>query len=150
MRTANTSPIIRTASFAAISLLTLASGCASSGGHSSSTHHASPDGTPVAQGAGSEEGIIHVATVEQTAATHSRKPITASTAVLYVNGLGCPLCATNIDKQLMRVDGVSAAQVNLGNGTVAIAITGAKRPTPHDISESVLDAGFTLVRIEYQ
>lgn len=154
MRTANTSAFVRSASFAAISLLTLVGGCASSGGHSSSKHHASADaspaGTSATQAAGSEEGIVHVATAEQTAATHSRKPITASTAVLYVNGLGCPLCATNIDKQLMRVDGVSAAQVNLGNGTVAIALTGVKRPSAHDISESVLDAGFTLVRIEYQ
>ncbi len=154
MRTAKTSTLVCVASFAAISILTLVGGCALSGGHSSSTHHASSDasqaGNAATQTANSEEGIVHVATAEQTAATHSKKPIAASTAVLYVNGLGCPLCATNIDKQLMRVDGVSAAQVNLGNGTVAIAITGAKRPTAHDISESVLDAGFTLVRIEYQ
>ncbi|HLO40952.1 MAG TPA: heavy-metal-associated domain-containing protein [Phycisphaerales bacterium] len=132
---ASSLPALLLALTLAFSLAFVLPGCASPGGHSDPSE---------------ENAVVHAATADQIAATHSTKPITSNSAVLYVNGLGCPLCATNIDKQLLRVDGVSAAQVNLGAGTVTIALTGAKRPSAHDLSESVLDAGFTLVRIEYQ
>lgn len=95
-----------------------------------------------------EIAIVHSATPEQVAATHSTEPIQTREAVLYVNGLGCPLCASNIDKQLLRVKGVESAVVNLGEGTVLLSLGGKTRPSPHDLSESVLDAGFTLVRIQ--
>ncbi|MCC6425937.1 MAG: heavy-metal-associated domain-containing protein [Phycisphaerales bacterium] len=109
-----------------------------------------------ASGSGSEHAVeenavIHTATPEQIAATHSQAPIRGDSATLYVNGLGCPLCASNIDKQLLRLDGIKEAVVDLGAGTVRVGFDpSAKHPSPHDLSETVLDAGFTLVRIEQQ
>jgi copper chaperone CopZ len=94
------------------------------------------------------EGVTHQATAAERAAAHSRDPLTGDTAVLYVNGLGCPLCATNIDKQLMRLPGVSGVQVDLSDGKVTLAMGGKERPSPHQISEAVEDAGFTLVKVE--
>jgi copper chaperone CopZ len=100
------------------------------------------------EGAYEENAVVHTVSAEEKAATQSTSPIKADSAVLYVNGLGCPLCATNIDKQLLRVDGVETATVNLGDGTVVITLAGKARPSPYDLSESVLDAGFTLMKIE--
>ena len=65
-----------------------------------------------------------------------------------MNGLGCPLCATNIDRQLERLPGVSGVQVDLSVGKVTLAFEGQERPSPHQISEAVEDAGFTLVKVE--
>jgi copper chaperone CopZ len=95
-----------------------------------------------------EEGIIHPATGADIAAAHSDTPLTADTAVLYVNGLGCPLCATNVDKQLVRLAGVKRADVDLSAGVVTIGLAGEDRPSPAALAAAVEDAGFTLVRIE--
>ena len=94
------------------------------------------------------EGVTHSVTPADEAATHSREPVTGREAVLYVNGLGCPLCATNIDRQLERLPGVAGVQVDLSVGKVTLAFEGDRRPSPHQISEAVEDAGFTLVKVE--
>lgn len=95
-----------------------------------------------------EEGVVHAATAEEVAATHSTTPITANTAMLYVNGLGCPLCATSIDKQLERLSGVDKIDTDLSTGIVTISLSGTKRPSPHELSEATKDAGLTLAKIQ--
>jgi copper chaperone CopZ len=120
-----------------LSVATLA-GCASSSG--------TADGT--ADGATEENAVIHTATEADLAAIKSDAPLTADAAVLYVNGLGCPLCATNVDRQLIRLRGVKTAVVDLSTGTVTIGMTGERRPSPKAIAYAVEDAGFTLVRID--
>lgn len=95
-----------------------------------------------------ENAVVHQATEADLAAIKSKDPISAESAVLYVNGLGCPLCATNVDRQLLRLRGVKTAVVDLSSGTVTIGLTGERRPSPATIGAAVEDAGFTLVRIE--
>lgn len=96
-----------------------------------------------------EEGsIVHQVTAQERAYADSREPIGAESAVLWVNGLGCPLCATAIDKQLLRMDGVGSARVDLSEGKVYLGLTGQRRPSPHALGEAVKDAGFTLVKVE--
>lgn len=122
---------------ACAAMIALAAGCAS------------PKGSSGGSGGNYEENaVVHTASPAEIAATRSREPMTADAALLYVNGLGCPLCATNIDMQLLRLRGVESATVNLGNGTVLVTLGGGRRPSPHDFSETVLDAGFTLVKVE--
>ncbi|MGD9688936.1 MAG: heavy-metal-associated domain-containing protein [Phycisphaerales bacterium] len=93
------------------------------------------------------EGLIHARTAADTEYLRSREPITADRLTLYVDGMGCPLCVTNVDKQLLRLKGVKNVQVDLGAGTVEVALAGPDRPTPHRLSEAVTDAGNTLARI---
>lgn len=71
------------------------------------------------------------------------KPITGERATLLVYGMGCPLCANNIDKELLTVPGVSKAEVDMGKGTVRLELSGAARPTPKQLAEAVDHAGFT-------
>lgn len=112
----------------ALSGLILAGGCASSASTRS-------DATPL-QGDGVELSLMDAT------------PIEADRAVLYVEGLSCPACATNVDHQLMEVDGVRLVEVNLGDGTVTLSLGGAKRPSRALLAQAIHDSGFTLRRIE--
>lgn len=95
-----------------------------------------------------ERRITHDVTPEERAFAESKEPLTGDWAVLWVNGMGCPLCATALDMQLVRVPGVADPKVDLGVGKVTIALQGKRRPSPHQLGESVKDAGFTLVKVE--
>ena len=66
-------------------------------------------------GAVSEENaVVHQVSAAEEAATHSKEPVMTQKAVLWVNGLGCPQCATNIDFQLKRLRGVNDVTTDLG------------------------------------
>lgn len=95
-----------------------------------------------------ENAVIHQSNPDDLAALKSKEPIAAPSVLLYVNGLGCPLCATNVDVQLKRVRGVDDAVVDLGAGTVLVTLKDENRPSPHRLNNAVADAGFTLVKLE--
>lgn len=95
-----------------------------------------------------EEGVRHTVTQADAAALKSTSPLEAGRVTLYINGMGCPLCVTNVDKELEDVPGVRNIQVDLGGGTVAFDVAGDKRPSPARIADAVADAGLTLVKLE--
>jgi copper chaperone CopZ len=69
------------------------------------------------------------------------------TVTLVVHGMGCPLCANNVDKQLLKISGVRKVDVNLGNGSVKVQYAGAA-PTKAQLVKAVADSGYTLVKVE--
>lgn len=72
-----------------------------------------------------------------------------STATLVVHGMGCPLCANNVDKQLLKVAGVEKVNVDLGSGKVKVSFaSGAARPGDDKLAKAVANSGYTLVRIQ--
>lgn len=75
-------------------------------------------------------------------------PIAADKATLYVEGLSCPACATNVDHQLKDVQGVRFVEVDLGDGTVDLTLGGSVRPSRATLARAIHDSGFTLRRIE--
>ena len=80
-------------------------------------------------------------------------PIVASssgsaTATLIVHGLGCPLCAHNIDKQLLALPGVETVRVDLGSGSVFVTMAAENGPTSEQLAAAVEQSGYTLVRID--
>lgn len=95
-----------------------------------------------------ENAITHHVAPDDLAYVQTKQAIPAKSATLYVNGLGCPLCASNIDKQLARVSGVEVKNIDLSTGKVAVHFTGDKHPAPFNLAHAVEDAGFTLVKIE--
>jgi copper chaperone CopZ len=95
-----------------------------------------------------EKPINHTVTDEDKVAAKSETAITTEGAKLWVNGLGCPLCASNIDRQLKRVRGVKAINVDLSVGVVKLNLIQGRQPSPYTLGEAVEDAGFTLVKIE--
>jgi copper chaperone len=73
--------------------------------------------------------------------------IDTETATLLVHGMGCPLCANNVDKQLLAVPGVERVNVDMGTGRVTVHLNRANPPTRHQLASAVDDSGFTLVSI---
>lgn len=114
-------------------------GCSSGGAG------AQADGSPAEY---EENPINHQVSEADMAAAQSKEPLKADAATLYVNGLGCPLCATNIDMQLKRVKGVTGTKVDLSTGKVDIQLPSPVKPSPQRLADAVADAGFTLVKIE--
>jgi copper chaperone CopZ len=74
--------------------------------------------------------------------------VTASPAAIFVHGMSCPLCANNIDKQLLDVNGVTSVDVNLNDGLVLVHVAPGAATTYGQIADAVERSGFTLVRIE--
>lgn len=93
----------------------------------------------------------HAPTEADAAALLDKRQITTEWATLYVNGLGCPQCASNIDLTLAKVEGVKWIYVDLGHGVVQLQFEGnGQRPSPFKLMDKVTDAGFTLVKIRTQ
>lgn len=93
----------------------------------------------------------HAPTDADAVAMLDKSEIKARWVTLYVNGLGCPQCASNIDLTLAKIDGISWMYVDLGHGVVQMKMAeGAKHPSPLELKNKVADAGFTLVKIRTQ
>ena len=62
--------------------------------------------------------------------------------------MSCPLCANNIDKQLLRVSGVNRVKVNLDTGEVFVSMSASSPPSSEQLSHAITQSGFTLARID--
>lgn len=127
---------MRSMCMAAVALLVggLVSGCASGGAEKSEMEM---------------NAISHHVSEADLAGAKKTEAVAADEVVLWVSGMGCPLCATNIDKQLERLSSVKSVDVDLGTGKVRVGmLAGKPHPSPARFGEAVEDAGFTLVKVE--
>ncbi len=77
------------------------------------------------------------------------EPIAAQSATLIVQGMSCPLCATNVDKQLLAIRGVHSAVVDLGTGEVNVEFSNlVAHPTREQLEQAIIDSGYTLAEIK--
>jgi copper chaperone CopZ len=81
------------------------------------------------------------------AALQDETPIAAAQAILVVHGMSCPLCANNVDKQLLDVPGVTAVQVDMSNGQVAVALAAGAGVSRKQLADAVHRSGFTLAEV---
>jgi copper chaperone CopZ len=135
---------------AAAMLVVVVSGCATGGdqvddkGSSAGSGSAGADQTDMQKNA-----ISHQVSEVDLAGAKKKEAVAADEVVLWVSGMGCPLCATNIDKQLERLSSVKSVDVDLGTGKVRVGmLAGKPHPSPARFGEAVEDAGFTLVKVE--
>lgn len=70
------------------------------------------------------------------------------TALIWVNGMGCPLCSNNVDAQLKQVRGVEDVRINLGTGLVSADLSPSAPPTEQQLASAIDRTGFTLVKIQ--
>ena len=73
------------------------------------------------------------------------RPIADSATSIIVHGMSCPLCATNVDKQLLRVPGVESVSVDLSTGMIRVQVSKDQPPTSEALATAVRESGFTLV-----
>lgn len=86
----------------------------------------------------------HSADAGATAAEQASAP----DAVLVVKGMSCPNCATNVDKQLVALPGVTSARVDLGSGEVLVGFSAFEDPpSDEDLRRAIVDSGYTLESI---
>src|SRR5438046_2263043 len=78
------------------------------------------------------------------ARSSANHPPPTPTATLLVHGLSCPQCSSNVDKQLMAVQGVQQVQVNLGTGQVAVRLNESHPPTSNQLAAAIKKSGYTL------
>lgn len=74
-------------------------------------------------------------------------PITGSSATLVVHGMSCPLCVSNVDKQLLTIPGVTSATVDLGSGEVKVGLAPNANVTKAQLAKAVDDSGFSLMEV---
>ncbi|MEM9753403.1 MAG: heavy-metal-associated domain-containing protein [Planctomycetota bacterium] len=71
-------------------------------------------------------------------------------AVITAAGMSCPLCAANIDRQLARIDGFEAMQMNLETGELFVTFDGTAKPTDARLTQAIADAGFTVESVRWE
>ena len=69
-------------------------------------------------------------------------------ATMWVKGMACPFCATNLEGQLEKVKGVERITIDLGTGKVVMVLDPTTPATKEAIAKAVDNSGFTLDRIE--
>lgn len=74
-------------------------------------------------------------------------PIEGTSATLVVHGMSCPLCANNVDKQLLDIPGVQTVNVDMGTGEVAVTFSSKARVTKAQLADAVYKSGFTLAEV---
>lgn len=97
--------------------------------------------------AAAENAVTHAVTEADLAYVKSTEPIKADRVLLYVNGMGCPQCVTNVDIQLARLKGVRSSRVDLGKGVVEVELYNKGQPSPAQLAKAVA-GDFTLVKIQ--
>lgn len=71
----------------------------------------------------------------------------AREVMLTVHGLSCPLCASNLDGQLLRIAGIERVSLDLQTGTATVRLRERHTVTAADLVEAVRQSGFTLQEI---
>ncbi len=131
---------MRLNTYAKLTLLALTFSLA---GCSSSPKPASDGDTPGANHAASPQDDIQLVGI-----TDIDEPIPAHNVDLFAQGLSCPLCAHNLDKQLLKVQGVASAEVDLSTGAAKVGFADGARVTPRQLIDAVEASGFTLTKIQ--
>lgn len=67
---------------------------------------------------------------------------------LTAYGMSCPLCANNLDGQLMRIGGIESADIDLDTGAITVLFNNEEDVTRGQIESAVENAGFSLRNIE--
>lgn len=73
--------------------------------------------------------------------------VDSPTATLIVHGMSCPLCANNVDKQLLDVPGVSDVHVDMGTGEAKVKFVAGAQVTKQQLADAVDKSGFTLAEV---
>jgi len=60
-----------------------------------------------------------------------------------ISGMSCKFCVRNVEKNLLKLDGIKQTTVNLDKGIARIVMTSGKQGDIQKVKELILKAGFT-------
>lgn len=72
----------------------------------------------------------------------------AETIKIEVKGMVCSFCAQGIKKTFMRKDGVENVDVDLDKKLVTIKTKDGATLTDANVTDSIVDAGYEVIKIE--
>ncbi len=64
-------------------------------------------------------------------------------ATIPINGMACPFCTYNIQRQIQALDGVEQVDVSLEKGEASVILSEQDAPTAQQLRGAVESAGFT-------
>jgi copper chaperone CopZ len=79
---------------------------------------------------------------------HDQTVLTRSPVSIQVMGMSCPKCVSNVDIQLMRVNGVKKAKIDMSTGVVSVDIDTSAKVTRAALAKAVDDSGLTVTDIK--
>lgn len=73
---------------------------------------------------------------------------TTPQAVIRIDGMACPFCTYNIQRQVEALDGVEAVDVSLDRGEAYVTLSKQNPPSAEQLREAVKSAGFTARKVQ--
>lgn len=70
------------------------------------------------------------------------------TATIWVKGMTCPFCASNLETYIARIDGIELVDADLATGRVLVQVTRIESDTEAALRKAVDDSGFSVSTIE--
>jgi len=93
-------------------------------------------------------GLVGCASTGQHAETRAlladEGVIEGASAIVVVDGMGCPMCATSVERAFRSMPGVLSSRIDLEEGEVTVMLTGSPRVTRGQLAKAVHDAGFSV------
>lgn len=68
---------------------------------------------------------------------------------IEIKGMACPYCAFGMEKKLKEISGVNNVEIELKEGLAYISTLKAQQPTKESIQDIIINAGFTVGKIQY-
>ena len=75
--------------------------------------------------------------------------IAERTATMWVKGMTCPFCASNLETYMAKIDGLEKIDADLATGRVLVQIASFEDDTESVLRKAVEDSGFSVDRIEF-
>lgn len=75
--------------------------------------------------------------------------IAERTATMWVKGMTCPFCASNLETYMAKIDGLEKIDADLATGRVLVQIASFEDDTESVLRKAVDDSGFSVDRIEF-
>lgn len=98
-------------------------------------------GTPTVEPLVHSQPPEHPQPPEPSAAPTSQEA--APQATIQINGMACPFCTYNIQRQIEALEGVQRVDVSLEKGQAYVTLSKRNPPTAEQLREAVESAGFT-------
>ena len=70
------------------------------------------------------------------------------TATIWVKGMPCPFCASNLETYIAKIDGIEKVDADLATGRVLVQVTRVEADTEAVLRKAVDDSGFSIDTIE--
>ena len=93
--------------------------------------------------------VISIAGCSSTSIPDTAIPMSQNgQAVITIEGMACPFCIYNVQRQLEQVEGVQHTDIDLKTGKAFVTLSKEKPPTADALRKAVKSSGFTPTKVQ--